>query len=590
MVGNLAYRFQDLGYTSILKHNSELSKVVTGKTFTIDILCNITVNPIKEILEFYIRALSLNPVVRFGNYDNIVQDTFSLPDNDLVIVFYELINLRENFHLHAELLSEEEVQEITAKCKADIDLIFNNLSSRRVLFNRFSSYPFTGSHMGRRNLERIEIELNNYIDQHRPANVQLVDINRIFSFIGADAAYDKKKFLKYKSLYKIDFLKFYVASIENFLLRITGKLKKALIFDCDNTLWKGIIGEDGPGGIDMSPKSEVGYHYHLVQKIVASLSKKGILICLCSKNNPAEVEDLLGKHSDMVLNQEHIVGMKVNWNAKDENIKALAEELNIGLDSFVFIDDSDFEVNLIKTNVPQVLTITVPKDPTEYPGMIVEIAQRYFNLEPLKEDLKKVKIYKEQAQRADAMKRVGDIDTYLATLETKVIISRNSDEQIPRIAQLTQKTNQFNFTTKRYSENEIADFMNDPKACVFSIEVSDKFGDSGITGVMILKESSSSKEVIEIDSYLLSCRILGRKIETFFLNYVIDYCKERKYKFLRSSYIKTNKNSQVQDFYTQHQFQSEVISSEVSTYVLELEKINVTDISFITLLEPSNKH
>lgn len=587
MVGNSAYRLQDLSYSMILKNNMELSKTVKEKDFTINIFSNIIVNPIKEILEFYIRSISLNPLIKFGNYDNIVQDTFAVAETDLVIVFYELINLTENFHLQAELLSEAEVSEVIEKCKRDIDLIFDNLAGRLVLFNKFSSFPFTGSHISKRNLEIIAIELNAYVDRKKPTNVQLVDINRILSSIGADGAYDRKKFLKYKSLYKIDFLKLYIAAIENILLRVTGKLKKALIFDCDNTLWKGVIGEDGPDGIDMSPKSEIGINYFLVQKIAANLSGKGILICLCSKNNPAEVEGLLSSHPDMVLNNDHIVAMKVNWNTKDDNLKSLAEELNIGLDSFVFIDDSEFEVNLIKANVPQVLTIAVPKDVHEYPAMIMEIAQRYFNLEPLNEDLKKIKIYKEQAKRVDAMKTVGDIDSYLATLETKVNISKNNAHQISRIAQLTQKTNQFNFTTKRYSEFQIAAFMNDPGSCVFSIDVADKFGESGITGVIILKELST--EVIEIDSYLLSCRILGRKIEVFFLNYIIDYCKHHNYKFIRASYIKTNKNSQVRDFYKENHFIEEKISDEMSTYTVHLQEYQQTQIGFITLIEPSIK-
>src|SRR5688500_675968 len=226
MEANLAYRFQDLGYSVLLKNNMELAKTVKGKEFKVDILCNITVNPIKEILEFYLRSLSLNPVIRFGNYDNIVQDTFAMPNSDLVIVFYELVNLTEDFHLQAELLTETDVSEIIEKCKNDIDIVFSNLSSRQVLFNSFSSIAFSGSQSVNRNIERIEHALNSYISQQRSANIHLVNLNRIIGFLGAEASFDKKKFYKYKSLYKIDFLKHYVAAIENFLLRMTGKLKK----------------------------------------------------------------------------------------------------------------------------------------------------------------------------------------------------------------------------------------------------------------------------------------------------------------------------------------------------------------------------
>lgn len=590
MADSSVYNLRELGYSQILKYNMDLAKTVTGRDFAIDILSNIIVNPIKEVLELSIRSQSLNPVIKFGNYDNIVQETFTVGHTDLVIIFYELINLSENFHLHAELLSSDETEEMISKCKRDIDIIFTNLSTKPlVLFNTFSAYPLTGIIHNKRNLDHIERSLNQYLYENRPTNVQLVDINRILTSVGTKEALDKKKFLKYKSLYKIEFLKGYVAALENQLLRRAGKLKKALIFDCDNTLWKGVIGEDGPEAIDMSPKSDVGTHYHSVQKIAAGLSAKGVLICLCSKNNPAEVEGLLGKHPDMGLNKDQIVAMKVNWNNKDENLKALAKELNIGLDSFVFVDDSEFEINLIKNSLPDVVTVTVPKDITEYPAMIMELAQRYFNLEPLKEDLNKVKAYKDQALRTDAMNSIGNIDAYLATLETKVVISANNLEQVPRIAQLTQKTNQFNLTTKRYAEADISNFMGDPRAAVFTIDVSDKFGESGITGVAIIKESPVDETVMEIDSYLLSCRILGRKIEVAFLDAVLTYCKNKNYKTVRSKYLHTAKNSQVKDFYADHQFNVIGQSDEEATYELKTENYKEETVAFINLIQDQHK-
>jgi FkbH-like protein len=586
MVDNLVYRFNELSYLEILKANAVLSKNISPKNFTIDILSNITVNPIKELLDFFVHSLSLNPIVRFGNYDNIVQDSFTLGTTDAVIVFYELINFSDNFHLTAELLSETEVQEIISKCKNEIDIILKNLASKPiVIFNKFSSYAFTSSVHSTRILHKIADELNEYLAANKSANVASLDINQLLCKVGAQAAFDKKKFAKYKSLYTIEFLKNYVFSIQNLLLRITGKLKKIIVFDCDNTLWKGVIGEDGPEGIDMSPNSDVGKNYHLVQKIAAGLSKKGILVALCSKNNHNEVEDLLAKHPDMALNHDHLVAMKVNWTNKNENLRALASELNIGLDSFVFIDDSAFEVNLIQAELPEVLTVTVPANIEEYPGMILDIAQRYFNMDPLQEDINKLKAYKEQTLRTEAINSLGDINNYLATLETKVIISKNKEDQISRIAQLTQKTNQFNLTTKRYSEAEITNYLDSNKATIFTIDVFDKFGASGITGVAILQED---KDVIILDSFLLSCRILGRKIEIAFINYIIEYCKEQDYKSVKAKYIQTSKNGQVKDFYANNQF---TVINDTGTeidYILDTEKYIDNTIEFITL-STSNK-
>lgn len=584
MADNSVYSLRSLGYSEILKRNMQLAKTADGKLFEVDILSNITVNPIKEVLEYYLRTLSLKPVIRFGNYDNIVQDSFTLPRTDLVIVFYELLNLADNFVITAELLTDEEVHELIAKCKQNIDLIFSNLSQKPlVLFNKFSSLAFSIPVYSKRNIAFIEEELNNYIVSKKPANTCLIDLHKLVGAIGIENAIDTKKFAKYKSLYKLDFLKLYVSSVENLLLRRVGKLKKALVFDCDNTLWKGVIGEDGPEGIDMSAKSEIGKNFYLVQQIAAALSQKGVLICLCSKNNLAEVEGLFGKHVDMIINNDHIVTHRINWNNKDENLKEIATELNIGLDTLVFIDDSDFEINLVRERVPEVLAFAVPFNLNEYPGMVMEIAQRYFNLEPLQEDLKKVQQYKEQAKRAEEMNQVADIDSYLATLGTKIIVRKNNREEIARIAQLTQKTNQFNLTTKRYTETEIEAFINNTGSCVFSIDVSDKFGSSGITGVIILQETGEG--TIDVDSFLMSCRIIGRKIETKFLDYVIRFCKSENYKQFTATYSRTKKNSQVKDFYQNHQFEVVHSSEEQNDYKLDLAKYNDIEIGFIQLIE-----
>ena len=587
MADNSLYNLSNIGYSALLKRNQQLSAAaVAGKDFSIKILSNITVNPIKEILEYSLRMLSSNPLISFGNYDNIIQESFSIGRADVIIVFFELINFRDNFNITAELLTDVELAGLIAKYKNDINIIFENLSRQPfVIFNTFSSAAFATSIYSKKNIDNIEHELNEYLLNNKPANIQLPDLNKLIRSIGHDNTFDPIKFLKYKSLYKIEFLKLYVSSIENLLLRRTGKLKKALVFDCDNTLWKGVIGEDGPAGIDMSPNSDIGKNFNLVQRIAVALSQKGVLICLCSKNNSPEVLDLFGKHADMVIDDKHIVTHRINWNNKHVNLREIATELNIGLDSMVFIDDSEFEINLIKDQIPEILTFSVPANLHDYPAMVLEISQRYFNLEPLKEDLQKLQNYKEQARRIEAMNSINNIDTYLSTLETRIIVSKNDKEQIPRIAQLTQKTNQFNLTTIRYSETEIANLLNDASTCVFTIDVSDKFGNSGITGVLILKEVSSGKEIVEIDTFLLSCRILGRKIETKVINYILQYCVNKGYQTLKATYRKTSKNSQVKDFYSSNGFTLTHAFEDTIYFIYNLAKVEYTDIEFIKLTE-----
>lgn len=583
MVDNLVFDTR-MSYSEILKANRDLALVKQGREFTVEVLSNITVNPLKEILDFSVRKMGLSPAVNFGNYDNIVQDSFGIGSPDVVMVFYELINFNDGFEVMAELYTDAEVTEAIEKIQRDLDIIFANLASKPlVLFNTFSALPLTGAVSASRNIDKIESALNEYLLANKPASFKLVDIKRIMAYVGTENAIDYRKYEKYKSLYKIDFFKHYVHSVQPLLLRRAGKLKKALIFDCDNTLWKGIIGEDGPEGIEMSAAGEKGKYFHLVQKIAVDLSKKGVLICLCSKNNPADVDELLANHPDMVLRAEHIVSRKVNWTTKDENLRALAAELNIGLDSFVFVDDSPFELNLIKTNVPEVTTIAVPADPAAYPVLLLDAAQRYFNLEPLADDLARVSSYKAQALRAEAMSQIGNVDSYLATLETRIRIARNPADQLQRIAQLTQKTNQFNLTTRRYTETEVQEFLQSPEADVYSVDVSDKYGNSGITGVIIVKDKNSPQGA-HIDTFLLSCRVLGRRIEDAFLGYVIENCRAAGINQLNAAYLKTMKNAQVENYYERHGF--EVVTADESSkkYRLDLPGYQPVAIGFIDIV------
>jgi FkbH-like protein len=585
MADSSVFKIEPASYNEILKKNQALASVVTGNELTIHVLNNVTVNPLKEILECAVRLAGVPCKVEFGNYDNIIQDSYTLGDPDILIVFFELINLVDGFEFSAELSSAEELHRLFEKCKSDIDILFQNLASKsKVVFNLFHSYAFTGFHFANRNIDVLSGKLNEYVLANKPDNFEIVDISRVIAYCGVSKTFDRQKYIKYKSLYTIDFFKHYVSALENILRSRTGKLKKALVFDCDNTLWKGIIGEDGIEGIEMSEGTKYGTYFKKVQELIVELSKKGILIALCSKNNREDVMSLMGGHPDMLISEEHIVAAKINWNSKDQNLRELAEELNIGLDSFVFFDDSKFELNLISSQLPEVLTVAVPDDISTYPALVLETAQRYFNLQPLKDDLRKVTAYKEQAKRTEAMKSFTNINDYLKTLETQVRIDRNDFSQIARVAQLTQKTNQFNLTTKRYSEADIKLYMESDVAEVFTITVSDKFGTSGLTGAAIVKKSSVDFTA-EFDSLLLSCRVLGRQIEDAFLNYIIEFLREEGFKHINAAYIKTAKNAQVADFYLRHQFKAVSVLPDRTIYGLNADEYTARTIGFITITD-----
>lgn len=243
-------------------------------------------------------------------------------------------------------------------------------------------------------------------------------------------------------------------------MSMNGNTKKAIIFDCDNTLWGGVIGEDGIDNIEMSPNSQKGVIFSEIQSLALALSKKGVIIGLCSKNNYLDVENVFLSHPNIVLLKKYITIEKINWLDKVTNLKNIASELNIGLDSIVFVDDSSFEINLVNEQLPEVRTIQVPKKLYLYPRILRNSIDLFFSISEAEEDKKKLKMYKNQKKRLSSKKKYTSIKDYLKSLHIQITIYLNNISLIPRISQMTQKTNQFNLTTKRYSENDIENFFN----------------------------------------------------------------------------------------------------------------------------------
>jgi FkbH-like protein len=356
---------------------------------------------------------------------------------------------------------------------------------------------------------------------------------------------------------------------ENFkLIRAQrGLNKKCLVLDCDNTLWGGIIGEDGLGGIKLGSEYP-GSAFKEFQQEILTLYHRGILLALCSKNNEADVWEVFDKHPGMVIKKNHIVASRINWDNKAQNLAAIAIELNISLDSLVFVDDSDFETNLVKQMLPMVEVIHLPKQHAiNYRAMIASCGL-FDTLRLTEEDRKRGQMYKAESERnrlkQDASK---NIDEFLRSLEMKVEIKLADHATTTRIAQLTQKTNQFNLTTKRYSEAEIGRFADDADMSVLYVKMSDRFGDLGIIGVAIVNHVEKNSE---LDTFLLSCRALGRGIETLLLDTCIAITQKKGREILTGQYVKTAKNGQVSDFYTKEGFECIFDDGVTSKHAVEV--------------------
>ena len=328
--------------------------------------------------------------------------------------------------------------------------------------------------------------------------------------------------------------------------QIALKRKKCIVLDLDNTLWGGVLGEEGIEEIKIGGDYP-GKAFLYFQKALAELSKSGVILAVSSKNNEADVKECWEKNPYNIINEKYISSYRINWKNKADNIKEIAAELNIGLDSFVFIDDNPTERALVKEALPMVEVPDFPEHPYNLPVFIDDLIEKFFKVYALtSEDKNKTAEYKANAMRASEQEKFSDMESFIKSLEIKLKIQAANSMNISRIVQMTQKTNQFNLTTRRYTESDLnAMLANGAK--IYCLSVSDRFGDSGITGCIIVKEGM-------IDEFLLSCRILGKGIEKAFLSEVLGLLKKDGLTKLRAEYIPTAKNEQVKYFYEKNGF------------------------------------
>jgi FkbH-like protein len=345
---------------------------------------------------------------------------------------------------------------------------------------------------------------------------------------------------------------------------ILGQQKKCIVLDLDNTLWGGIIGEDGIAGIQLSNEYP-GNCFLSFQESLVRLTHRGIVLALNSKNNEADVNEVFNKHPDIAIKKNDIVAERVNWQDKVTNLNELAQELNIGLDSMIFIDDNPAECEFVRNQLPEVSVVQVPSKPYLIPQLI-NILPRIENIRLTEEDRKKSIVYKSQAERSALEKIAVNLTDFLNALEMKIKMIPCDEFSLPRIAQLTQKTNQFNLTTKRYTEADLIKMISSSQYKIFSISARDRFGDHGTIGVFIINIIDF---VCEIDTFLLSCRVISRTIEQSMLAFIEEIAQKNNCQNIIGRYIPTPKNKQVKDFYSNFGFDR----LDDETYCLKLTEM-----------------
>ena len=329
---------------------------------------------------------------------------------------------------------------------------------------------------------------------------------------------------------------------------------KVIVLDADNTLWGGVIGEDGLRGIALGPEYP-GNAFVEFQRRLLHYQQRGFILALCSKNNAADVEQVFDEHPHQLLKAEHFAARRINWEAKPDNLIGLAEELNLGLESFVFVDDSDHECTAVRHQLPQVEVVQTPARLLQLPFCLDHIA-RLEVLAITDEDRSKTRLYAQERQRRELSDSVfevgGRVEDYLKSLQMVMLIGVDDGDHVKRFAQLTQKTNQFNLTTRRYSEEQMHAFIDSKDHWVICFSLMDVFGDSGVVGLAIWRRESPGR--VELDTFLMSCRVIGRQAESAFLNAQLSFLARCGVAEVIGDYLPTAKNVLVEEFLADHRF------------------------------------
>ncbi|MGC2111750.1 MAG: HAD-IIIC family phosphatase, partial [Candidatus Korobacteraceae bacterium] len=358
------------------------------------------------------------------------------------------------------------------------------------------------------------------------------------------------------------YLPLYGEHVARLIAALRGKSRRCLIADLDNTLWGGVIGDDGLEGIQLAQGDATGESYLALQRHLLDLRQRGVVLAVSSKNNDETARLPFREHPEMLLKEEHFAIFQANWNDKASNIRAIAEELSLGLDAMVLLDDNPAERGLVRQLLPQVAVPELPDDPALYVRTLS--AAGYFEAVTFSsEDLKRADFYQDNARRVTLQSQFADIEEYLASLKMVMTFQPFDETGRARITQLINKSNQFNLTTKRYTEAEVAAAESDPACFTLQVRVADIFGDNGMISVVICRKRGA--DTWEIDTWLMSCRVIGRRVEDAVLREIIDHAKRAGVRKLIGRYIPTERNQIVIQHYEKLGFERVELGADGTT-------------------------
>jgi len=431
-------------------------------------------------------------------------------------------------------------------------------------------------------LHSVVCSLNSRIAEYARArnHVFINDIEALASLVGRRSFYDNRLWNMFKMFCALEHVPLVAQNILDVALSICGHAVKCVVLDLDNTLWGGIIGDDGVDGILLSAHGD-GESYYEFQCFLLELQKRGILLAVCSKNDPETALKPFTDHPEMVLRPQHISVFVANWDDKATNIRRVRETLNIGFDSMVFLDDNPFERNLVRTLLPTVIVPELSEEPADYVRSITEL--NLFETSSFSpEDARRTELYKQRAEREEMLNCFCSVEQYLQSLNTEITVARFESKKIDRIAQLFQRSNQFNLTTQRRNKADCEELSRNPACYPLYAELRDRLGNHGLISIVV---AWYQERELFLSDWLVSCRVLTRGVEQFLMNHLVEHAASKNCKSIIGEYRPTPKNGMVENFYQEFGFEHVAnVGDGCTTWRLEVARYQPEPV-FIRLAE-----
>ena len=395
-------------------------------------------------------------------------------------------------------------------------------------------------------------------------NLFICDIASLQNKYGRDWMFDSSVYVSTEMVLSIDALPYVASRVLDIICSIEGRFKKCLILDLDNTVWGGVVGDDGWEGIQVGHGLGIGKAFTEFQQWIRKLKNRGIIIAVCSKNDEDKAKEPFEKNPEMVLKLDDIAVFVANWENKADNIRTIQSILNIGFDSMVFLDDNPFERNMVRENIPGICVPELPEDPGDYLEYLYSLnlfeTATYSSL-----DKDRTKQYQTEAKRVQAAQHFTNEADFLKSLDMVSVVEGFTPFNTPRVAQLSQRSNQFNLRTVRYTDGEIAELAKSERHACFSFTLEDKFGDNGLICVIIMEKRD--EETLFVDTWFMSCRVLKRGMENFTLNTIVEWARQHGFRRIVGEYIATPKNGMVREHYPNLGFKT----IQENTYELDVD-------------------